>query len=187
VSKQDGDDISLLNRLEIQLEILKEFACDHLTTSHFWYKEDYVEKKLDFYKFKNDFPLDRKFLNSDVIYRMAKDARGPLASLPDWLFSSIPFSFKKTRGLRRLFFKQLYSYPGTGGACLIKTDLVRKIEGRSLNFRRWPSLMGRGWDRDHNFNLAFTFKKSVFVDIPLYAWRTPKPFKIDYDIEKYLI
>ena len=53
--------------------------------------------------------------------------------------------------------------------------------------RGWPSLKGRGADRDFNFNLAYTFKKSLCIDLPLYAWRTPTAFEDKFGMNRYLV
>ena len=40
ITFQDGDDLSLLNRLEVQLALVDEYKVSHLTKGCFWLEED---------------------------------------------------------------------------------------------------------------------------------------------------
>lgn len=187
VTRQDGDDVSFLNRLEIQLDLTHDFNVGHLTTSCIWFQEKYKNKKLDFSSFSREFRYKDSVMTSQDIYSLAKGARGVLADLPDSIFSSIPFFVKRRKYIHRLFYRDLVSYPGAANSPMMKREYVLKAPARKLNTRRWPSLRGRGSDRDQNFNIAYSFKDSLFVDVPLYAWRTPTAFSDPYGIERYLI
>ena len=65
-------------------------------------------------------------------------------------------------------------YPGTGNSPLFKREVIDKVIFRKLSERIWPSFMGRGADKDFNFQVAETFKNSYHFGIPLYLWRVEK-------------
>lgn len=187
VTKQDGDDLSLLNRLEIQSQLAQQFDAVHVTTSCVWREDVYRNKRLDFDAFVADYPIEKHMHNSKQLATMAKESLGPLRVLPDMIYAHIPFIVKRNKYTRPLFFKQMTPYPGSGNNPLIRRDIVKKIEGRHRDLRRWPSLRGRGWDRDHNFRIALAHGKSVVIDVPLYAWDTPTQFDSPYNLKEYII
>jgi glycosyltransferase involved in cell wall biosynthesis len=188
ITFQDGDDISLLNRLEIQLMLLKKYNVSHLTTSVIWNSGKYIGKRLNFNQFKKEFNIEEGMLNKEYIYNKAKTGIGLFYKiLPKSIWSKVPFELKQKRLLNRLFFGHPESYPGGGNNPFFKKVLCKKVKFRQLDYRVWPSLKGRGADRDFNYNLSYSYKDSLFVDIPLYCWSTPTPFNDKYDVEKFLI
>lgn len=187
ITFQDGDDISFLNRLEIQLGLVKKFNVSHLTNSVVWFREKYISKKFNLDQYIEEFPLKDNLIRSEEISHKAESGIGILSKfLPTFLFSRIPFVLKRKRFISKLFFKHQLPYIGAAGATFFKKELIQKVKFRQIDYREWPSLKGRGADRDFNYNLAFTFKDSLFVDIPLYCWRTPSSFKDKYNIERFL-
>ncbi len=54
---------------------------------------------------------------------------------------------------------------------MFKREVMEKVQFRKLKDRVWPSFMGRGADRDFNFQVAETFKNSYYFPIALYLWR----------------
>ena len=183
ITFQDADDISLLNRLEIQLELVQYYNALHLTTDCFWLEEDkHFGRKLDWQRFlKEQNPTIIKF---DKILRQGRSERGQLHNLPDWLYSAIPLRLKRSKYAMHLFYRKLDTetgYPGAANNPFIHTSLAQQARFRPISTRRWPSSRGRGADRDFNFQLAVKFGKSIYIDIPLYGWRTPTPFESNVD------
>jgi glycosyltransferase involved in cell wall biosynthesis len=182
ITFQDSDDISLLNRIEIQLNLAKENLSTQVTINcfHLNLKEHYL-KTLDYIKFIKDFNIniiDCKKITKDNL---------PYITLPNNIWKKIPFRFKTLPFLRKLFFKNLYnSYPGSGNCTLYSSD-YKFVKFRHLSERRWPSSRGRGADKDFNFNLATKSKNPIFVNIPLYGWRTPTKFKLHKNVIDYFI
>lgn len=188
VAFQDADDVSLLNRLEVQLSLAHRFGADHVTVSCFWFEPRHVDCYLDLDSFERDNPLDGRMVGPDTLHRLARRGQGWLARwMPDWVFRAVPFTQKRRRAWGRLFFGHWENYPGTAGAALVNRSALDGVRFRRLADRRWPSVVGRGVDRDFNFRLADRRCRSVFVDVPLYAWRTPSAFKTPYGLGRYLI
>lgn len=187
ITFQDGDDISFLNRLDVQLGLAEEYNVCHLTTTCVWLKDEYKGMLLDFEKFCLDFPVEETVKSSELLSAMAEESQGPIARImPEFVFSKIPFRFKSHRVFQKLFFANEKSWPGTAGIAFIHKKVVQSIQFRTLNARRWPSLRGRGTDRDFSFNVASTFGNSMSFDIPLYCWRTKTEFEDRFNISEYL-
>lgn len=182
ITFQDSDDISLLNRIEIQLALSRKFKTKHLTTSCFHLDEHkHYLKKINFNKYIN-FKNIKKFeckplINSNKIF----------LPLPDMIFKSIPFKLKCFPIIRKIILGDLdISYPGAANNCFFYSD-YKKIKFRPLSLRRWPSSRGRGADKDFNFLLARQSYNPIFYDIPLYGWRTPTFFSNHQEISNFLI
>jgi len=187
ITFQDGDDISFLNRLEIQLELVKKYKVSHLNTQVVWLKDKFIGKLLDIESFSYEFGIEKKIVTSEEIYSRSKKGIGFFAKLlPEKLWCRIPFEFKRKRFINKLFFGHEDSYIGAAGPVFFKKNLLKKVQFRQLDYRIWPSLKGRGADRDFNYNLAYTFNDSLFVDVPLYCWRTPTKFEDKYNIDRFL-
>ena len=110
-------------------------------------------------------------LRLNDIYKLSQKTKGLIAKMFPDLNVHIPFRFKRLRVINKFFFGSLAPYPGAGNSPLFKREVVDKVKFRKLSDRIWPSFMGRGADRDFNFQVAETFKNSYFFPIPLYLWR----------------
>jgi glycosyltransferase involved in cell wall biosynthesis len=190
ITFQDSDDIAVLNRLEIQLNLLKKDDLDHLTTSYieFYDNSNLVMNRLINYDlFKKN--VNIKEINLNQIKYILNKCTSPFSNLPDKVFQSIPFSVKKIFFLKNLFFpnslNSKYAYPGAAGVCFFKSKIKKNIKFRHLNLRRWPSMKGRGADRDFNFQIIKENYNSKFFDIPLYFWRVKKEAKLPYYFDQY--
>lgn len=169
ITFQDADDASFLNRIEIQLNLLEKYNSTHLTLDWINFDEKYLNKKLLSEKFLNNL----KILSPKELYLMSQRSKGLIAKISTSLNKIIPFHLKRLRIIHRLFFGSYENYPGAGNSPLFKREVIEKIKFRNLKERTWPSFMGRGADKDFNFQIAETFNNSYVCFIPLYMWRVP--------------
>lgn len=167
ITFQDADDASLLNRLEIQYNLLKKYNSTHLTIDWIQYDEKLLNKKLDMSNFANTAPS----FGPNELYAMSQRSKGFLAKFSRPLNTAIPFYWKRKKIINKLFFGSLENYPGASNSPLFKKEVIEKIQFRKLKDRVWPSFMGRGADKDFNFAVAETFRNSHVFRIPLYMWR----------------
>ena len=187
ITFQDGDDISLKNRLELQYLLVKKYGVSHITTDCVWLKDGYLGKSLQFEKFIKDYPLGDYSIGPDEISKEAESSLTLITKyLPDFLFNSLTYYIKRKRYINRLFYKYEPGYPGAANNPFVKAELAVKTGFRHVDQRKWPSYRGRGADRDFNFNIAYTYRNSLSFKLPLYCWRTPKSFTKDYNIDNYL-
>jgi glycosyltransferase involved in cell wall biosynthesis len=184
VTFQDADDISLLNRIEVQYLLAKKYQATSICLGCQPYQKKYVGKKLNVEEiFKNEKDI--------VIYReeitaLAKKTKGIIIPLLGRWNSIIPFEWKRLRIINKLFFGSLAPYPGAGNSPLFKKEVIEKVKFRPLSERIWPSFMGRGADRDFNFQVAETFKNSYTFFIPLYLWSQQSTNTRYISYEKYI-
>ncbi|MEK7621566.1 MAG: glycosyltransferase family 2 protein [Patescibacteria group bacterium] len=162
---QDADDASLLNRIEVQYDLLSRHQATHITTN--WLR--FSEKLLGT---KGNPQMNKSFSDPDKIYKLSQKTKGFVAKVSPSFNSLIPFHYKRLLIINKFFFGSLTPYPGAGNSPLFKREVIDKIKFRKLADRIWPSFMGRGADRDFNFQVAETFKNSYFFPIPLYLWHT---------------
>ena len=125
-------------------------------------------------------------ITNKELYKMAKKSKGLIIPFLGKLNSKVPFKIKQKRVINKLFFGNLKPYPATAGNPLFKKEIFEKVKFRQRDKRIWPSFVGRGADRDFNFQIAETFKNSIVVKVPLYMWRQdPKNFDFG-KYEKYI-
>lgn len=164
ITFQDGDDASLLNRIEVQYALLTKHNAMHVTTD--W--TPFSEKLLNTLGGSKAMEPE---LGPNELYALSQNAKGLVAKLSPSLNAGISFRFKRLRIINKLFFGSLAPYPGAGNSPLFRREVIEKVQFRKLQDRIWPSFMGRGADRDFNFQVAETFKNSYVFPIPLYLWR----------------
>lgn len=164
ITFQDADDASLLNRIEVQYELLKKYNSTHVTLDWIKFDEKYINKKIDPAPYT-------EMLKPKELYEMSQRSKGVVAKISKTLNGLIPFHLKRKGIINKLFFGSLEDYPGTGNSPLLKREVIKKVRFRKLKDRVWPSFMGRGADKDFNFQVAETFKNSYVFFIPLYLWR----------------
>lgn len=165
VTFQDGDDASLLNRIEIQYKLLTKYDATHITTNWLPFSDKLLNTVW------NGAEIIKPSLSPNEMFKLSQKTKGLIAKISNSLNSSIPFHFKRLRIINKLFFGSLEPYPGAGNSPLFKREVIEKVKFRNIKYRIWPSFMGRGADRDFNFQVAETFKNSYFFEIPLYLWR----------------
>ncbi len=184
ITFQDADDASFKNRIEVQYELLKKHNASHVTLDWQKYDENKFGKSFDVEKFTKD---DSEILGPRETANLAKKTKG-VAFLFYSLSSKIDFELKRMRIINKLFFGSLEQYPGTGNSPLFRREVIEKVKFRKLSERVWPSFMGRGADRDFNFQVAETFKNSYVFFIPMYLWRQSKDNeRYAANLDKYIM
>ena len=186
VTFQDADDASLLNRIEVQYDLAKRYNATSICLDWQKYKKGLIGKKLDVNKiFKKEKEI---IIPKEKITDLAKRTKGLIVPFLGRLNSLIPFELKRLRIINKLFFRTLDPYPGTGNSHLFRREVIKKVKFRALKDRIWPSFMGRGADRDFNFQVAETFKNSFVFFIPLYLWRVKNENpRFTNTIDKFII
>ncbi|MDP3957984.1 MAG: glycosyltransferase family A protein [bacterium] len=167
ITFQDADDASFLNRIEIQHALLQKYGATHVTLDWVQFSEKHLNKRLD----ASPFIKSGGMTGPDELYRMSQRSKGLAAKLSTALNEAVPFHLKRKRVVNKLFFGSLENYPGAGNSPLFRREVIEKVKFRPLKERVWPSFMGRGADKDFNFQVAETFKNSYMFSIPLYMWR----------------
>lgn len=185
ITFQDADDASLLNRIDIQYELLLEHKAMHVCLDWQKFDERLIGKRFDAHRYIRDNP--HNMMRPHDIVQLAEKNKGIAHAVLGRAASKINFEIKRFRGLHRLFFKRLDPYPGTGNSPLFRRTVIEKVKFRKLADRVWPSFVGRGADRDFNFQVAETFGQSYVFFIPMYLWKQEKQNERYGDIEKYLI
>jgi glycosyltransferase involved in cell wall biosynthesis len=169
VTFQDADDASLQNRIEVQYELLSKHNSTHTCIDWVQFDEKYLGKKLS----RAVYVGKVEMIGPKELYNLSQKAKGIVAKLSQNLNASIPFHIKRMRIIHKIFFGSLENYPGPGNSPLFKREVLEKVKFRPLKERTWPSFMGRGADRDFNFQVAETFGNSHVFFVPLYLWRVP--------------
>lgn len=163
ITFQDGDDASLLNRIEVQHRLLNEHQAIHVTTGWLPFDESLLGTEGD--------EKTADFIGPEELYRLSQKTKGFVAKVSASLNAAIPFHFKRLRAINKLFFGSLQPYPGAGNSPLFRREVIDKVQFRKLKDRVWPSFMGRGADRDFNLQVAEAFKNSYTFPNALYLWR----------------
>ncbi len=186
ITFQDGDDISLKNRIEIQVKLLEQYNATHVTTDWFRLDERYIGKSLDFNRYNNE--IKPNVIGPSELVNMARKNKSLLVKLLGPWHKIVPFKIKRLRFVNKLLLGGIEPYPGVTGIPLFKREVLDKVKFRPLQERIWPSFMGRGADRDFSFQVAETFINSYVFFIPLYMWRVKNENERYISIiNKYLI
>jgi len=184
ITFQDADDASFLNRIEVQLDLLQKNNSSHLTLDWIQFDEKLLNKEL----LLEPFLENLKILYPCDLYSMSQRSKGLIAKISITLNKLIPFHLKRKRVIHRIFFGSYENYPGAGNSPLFKREIIEKVQFRNLKNRVWPSFMGRGADKDFNFQVAETFKNSHICFIPLYMWRVKdQNERYSNDIDNFLV
>jgi glycosyltransferase involved in cell wall biosynthesis len=185
ITFQDADDASLKNRIEAQYLLATRYNALHICLEWQQLTEERMGASFDFEKaLANEKDL---VITNEKILQLSKKSKGvAMLILGNWQ-KYVPFEIKTMRILNKLFFGSLDSYPGSGNSPLFKREIITKVLFRPIDERVWPSFTGRGADRDFNFQVAETFKKSISFKLPLYLWRVGRENDLGYNFEKYLL
>ncbi|HEU5114607.1 MAG TPA: glycosyltransferase family 2 protein [Candidatus Paceibacterota bacterium] len=175
ITFQDADDASFKNRIEIQYDLLKKHDAVHVTLDWQMLGNNDFHKRFNVEAFLKDRPIgETVMVGPDEIMTLAEKTKGAAMAFLGPLRSKIDFEWKRARLINKAFFGSLDGYPGTGNSPLFKREVMEKVKFRSVNDRVWPSFVGRGADRDFNFQVAETFGQSYVFYIPMYLWRQDK-------------
>jgi len=185
ITFQDGDDASLSNRIETQYNLALEYDSSHVCIQWMRYKPELLNKKLDVTRILAEHK--NVMIDKNAITKLARRTKGILIPFLGKFNSEIPFEIKTKRVINKLFFSSLAPYPGSGNCPLFKKEVLDKVIFRKTADRIWPSFVGRGADRDFNFQVAETFKNSYSFSIPLYLYRADRQNDGFEDYEKYII
>lgn len=186
LTTQDADDASLRNRIEVQYALAKKYDATCVTIQWQQCKPELINKNLDVERIFREKGEEAVVIRPEKILALAKKIRGPLMLEPFHRF--IPFPIKWFPYTRRLFYRQMDSYPGSDNAMFFHRRV--RDEGvymRHRNARTWGVPSGRGSGRDFAFRIATHFKNSWSFKLPLYLWdvRQDNPEYTGY--EKYSI
>lgn len=184
ITFQDSDDASLANRIEAQYDLALKYNASHVCIQWMRYTPDLIGKQLDVEQILLDHP--DAFIGKEYITALARKSKGIIIPLLGKLNSKIPFEIKTRRVINKLFFGTLDSYPGSGNSPLFKREIIDKVRFRKLSERVWPSFVGRGADRDFNFQVAETFKNSISFNVPLYLYKSKRQNEGFDGYEKYI-
>jgi len=172
ITFQDADDVSLLNRIEIQVFLQNKYLADSITVDWLKFDNKFCNKLFLFDKYLSE--RNPKMQDPHDLIKLSKKTKGLFIKLFPKISKFIPFHIKRWKIINKLFFSSLESYPGTGNSPLLTKRVIENVRFRSLKNRIWPSFMGRGADRDFNLQVAETFKNSYVIHIPLYMWRVDR-------------
>lgn len=185
ITFQDADDTSFLNRIEAQYELLIRHNATHVTLDWQTFQPSLVGKKFDMKRFMED--NKNLIVRPDELSLLAKETKGIFLKLFPKFAPFIDFEIKRLRVINKIFFGSLESYPGTGNSPLFTREVIDRVKFRKLADRVWPSFMGRGADRDFNFQVAETYKNSYVFFIPMYIWRVNRPNDRYQNLDRYII
>ena len=184
ITFQDADDASLLNRIEVQYDAAIKYNASHVSIDWFSFDDAFLGKKLNvdlIVKDTSDYVVSKK-----EIVQLARKTKGIAMSLHSFIRSHIPFEVKRLRLVNKFFFRSLAPYPCAGNTPLFKREILEQVKFRSSDERVWPTFVGRGADRDFNFQVAETFGNSIALRLPLYMWRVKTPNPSWLDISRYI-
>lgn len=184
ITFQDADDASLVNRIEVQYDAAIQYNASHVSIDWFPFDNAFLGRKLSV-----DAVIGNNLnyvVGKEEITRLARRSRGVAMTLPVWIRSHIPFEVKRLRIINKLFFRSLAPYPCAGNTPLFNRAVIRKVKFRPIDERVWPTFVGRGADRDFDFQVAETFGNSIALKLPLYMWRVNIQNPPWVDISRYL-
>lgn len=182
ITTQDADDVSLLNRIEVQYEYAKKFDATLVAIQWFIRKPEYIGKKLNVGALLAERGEDALIIRPEEITKLAADNKGILMNIP-W-HRYIPFSLKWFPYTRWLFYNRQDSYPGADNSIMFRKEVLAAAGFRPRNERQWGVPSGRGSGRDFVFRVAELFKNSYSLKMPLYLWST-KQENPEYSSSQY--
>lgn len=166
ITFQDADDASMRNRIEVQLGLARQYDSNHVCINWQKFDEQLIDTVLDIEPY---LAQSNAIIHRETLAELAKKTKGLGCTMP--LHSVVPFPIKRRL---KFFYRNWESYPLAGNSPLVKCEVFNRIRFRPRHQRVWPSEMGRGADRDLDFQIAERFKLSLCANIPLYLWRTSK-------------
>jgi len=185
LTTQDADDASLLNRIDVQYRMAEKYKAT-LVTIQWIPLLDNLNKRLDVERFIREKGESNIVIRPEEIIKIAQGTRGPL--MMESVHRFIPFPIKWFPHTRKLFFRNVVSYPGADNSMLFhKSVRDAGFYLRHRNERTWGLAAGRGSGRDFVFRVASHFKNSWSFRLPLYLWDVTVQNPDYAGYEKYLI
>lgn len=187
LTTQDADDVSLLNRIEVQYELAKKYGAIFVTIVWQQLREEIIGKKLNIDQIFKDKGEEGVIIRPEYIVGLAEKVRGSLMQEPWHRF--IPFPIKWFPYTRKLFYRDhTISYPGADNSMLFHKKIRDdNMLMRHRNARTWGVPSGRGSGRDFAYRVAAKYKNNWSFKLPLYLWEVKIQHKGYEDYDKYLI
>jgi len=185
ITTQDADDASLLNRIEVQYKMAEKYKAT-LVTIQWLPLADNLNKRIDVDKIIKEKGEDNVVIGPKEITDIANSTKGPLMFEPIHKF--IPFPIKWFPYTRKLFYKNIVSYPGADNSMFFnKSVRDAGFYLRHRNERTWGVPSGRGSGRDFAFRVAVHFKNSWSFRLPMYLWDVKMQNPDCPEYKKYIV
>lgn len=186
ITTQDADDYSLLNRIEVQLDLANKYNATLITVNWQRATTGNLNKRLDVHRLIADHGEKEFLVTKDTINPLPKLNRGPLMIEP--LHQYLPFFIKWFKYTRPLFWGKGLPYPGADNCMLFRREVIAAgVNFRSRNQRTWGVSSGRGTGRDFVHQAAHVFQNSYSFNIPLYIWDVQQDNPLVPAYPEYLI
>lgn len=186
ITTQDGDDASLLNRIEAQYDLAKKYNATLITIGYQRLRTELLDKQLDIEKVFAEKGENAVVIQPDAVLAHTQKQKGPL--MIESVHRFIPFPIKWFPYTRKLFYKRTDPFIGADNCMMFDRKVIDAgIYFRSRNQRTWGTPNGRGSGRDFAYNVTTVFKNSWSFKLPLYLWSAniENPDYAGY--EKYLV
>lgn len=185
LTTQDADDASLLNRVETQYTLAKQYKATLVTIQWLQLKEDILDSALDTATIFKEKGEKNIVIKPEEIINIANSNKGIL--MKESFHRFIPFPIKWFPYTRKLFFRHMDAYPGADNSMLFN----HKVRDSGFYFRQrrertWGTPSGRGSGRDFAFRVALEFKNSWSFRLPMYLWNVNIENPDYSGYEKYL-
>lgn len=186
ITTQDADDASLLNRIEVQYEMAKKYDATLITIQWMQLSERVLGKQLDIDRIITEKTEKNIIIFPDTLTAQARAQRGILMIEPIHKF--IPFPIKWFPYTRKLFYRRTDAYLGADNSMLFHRKVIDDgILFRPRNERTWGVASGRGTGRDFAYRVAYLYKNSYSLKLPMYLWGVKSQNQEYSNYEKYLI
>lgn len=184
ITTQDGDDASLLNRIEVQYDLAKKYGATMVTIGYQRLRPELLDKRLDVERILAEKGEDA-VIKPEAVLAHAKKQKGILMQEP--FHQLIPFPIKWFPYTRKLFYRRTDPFIGADNCMMFNREVVDSgIYFRSRNARTWGTPNGRGSGRDFAYNVTMKFNNSWSFKLPLYLWNANVENKEYVGYEKYL-
>lgn len=181
ITTQDGDDSSLLNRIEVQYLFGKKYDATMICIEWQQLTQRVEGKTFDVERLLNDKGEDSLLIRPHELFLIAQANLGPLMRFP--LHFLLPFTMKWFPYTRSLFYGTRAPFIGADNCMMFTREVIEKgINFRHRNHRQWGVPAGRGSGRDFAMRVTYIFKNTWTLRVPLYLWdvRSQHPGIPDY-------
>ena len=182
ITTQDADDVSLLNRIEVQYRFAEKYNATMVAIQWVMRKPEYVGKILDVDQLIVDRGEAALIIPPEFHENLAREVQGPLMKYQFHRY--IPFPLKWFPYTRKLFYRKMDVYPGADNSVLFRREVLTLARFRTRNERSWGTPSGRGSGRDFVFQVVHHFGHCISLKIPLYLWSQTNEHP-DYPTSEY--